>query len=145
MNAQLQAVISTPPQLTLTAQQSAALTAMLAFARGEHGARMMTLEGYAGTGKTTLVGELLRITTTTKWSRDNIRRSISQISRNRKCPHARRIQCCIDRYKNPEVGIKEGMIGLCHTCLGTNKQLLITDGSITCTECNTKKIGRAHV
>src|SRR5574337_1074309 len=60
MNAQLQAVISTPPQLTLTAQQSAALTAMLAFARGEHGARMMTLEGYAGTGKTTLVGELLR-------------------------------------------------------------------------------------
>ena len=46
--------------LTLTDQQSVALGSMLSFATGEHGARMMTLEGYAGTGKTTLVGELLR-------------------------------------------------------------------------------------
>lgn len=60
MNAQLKPDSTATSPLTLTAQQSAALTAMLAFARGEHGARMMTLEGYAGTGKTTLVGELLR-------------------------------------------------------------------------------------
>lgn len=43
-----------------TAQQASALEQMLAFATGEHGARAMTLAGYAGTGKTTLVGELVR-------------------------------------------------------------------------------------
>lgn len=43
-----------------TAQQAAALPQLEAFATGRHGARVMTLEGYAGTGKTTLVGELVR-------------------------------------------------------------------------------------
>lgn len=44
----------------LTTQQQAAYDAAMAFCAGEHGARMMTLEGYAGTGKTTLVGALVR-------------------------------------------------------------------------------------
>lgn len=48
------------PTIRLTGQQSAAFESILAFATGEHGAQMMTLEGYAGTGKTTLVGELVR-------------------------------------------------------------------------------------
>lgn len=60
MNAQVRSVPSEHSQLTLTDQQFVALAAITSFATGEHGARMMTLEGYAGTGKTTLVGELLR-------------------------------------------------------------------------------------
>src|SRR5574337_1063779 len=60
MNAQLRSVPSTRPQVTLTVQQDAALTAMTSFVYGIHGARMMTLEGYAGVGKTFLVGQLLR-------------------------------------------------------------------------------------
>src|SRR5574337_1026100 len=60
MNAQLRPVPSTRPRVTLTVQQDAALTAMTSFVYGIHGARMMTLEGYAGVGKTFLVGQLLR-------------------------------------------------------------------------------------
>jgi exodeoxyribonuclease-5 len=48
------------PMIQFTPAQTAALDALLAFANGAHGAQMMTLEGYAGTGKTTLVGELVR-------------------------------------------------------------------------------------
>lgn len=43
-----------------TTQQAGALPQLEAFATGEHGARAMTLEGYAGVGKTVLVGELVR-------------------------------------------------------------------------------------
>ncbi|HET7592545.1 MAG TPA: AAA family ATPase [Rhodanobacteraceae bacterium] len=43
-----------------TAQQASALDQLMTFATGKHGARAMTLAGYAGTGKTTLVGELVR-------------------------------------------------------------------------------------
>lgn len=44
----------------LTDQQMAAYDAAKTFCTGQHGARMMTLEGYAGTGKTTIVGALVR-------------------------------------------------------------------------------------
>lgn len=54
------AIHTLPRRLELTLQQRAAYDALSAFASGDHGARMMTLEGYAGTGKTTLVGELIR-------------------------------------------------------------------------------------
>jgi len=54
------AVHTLPRRLELTSQQRTAYDAAFAFATGGHGARMMTLEGYAGTGKTTLVGELIR-------------------------------------------------------------------------------------
>lgn len=46
--------------LILTEQQAAAFAAIRAFAVGDHGAAMMTLAGYAGTGKTTLVAKLVR-------------------------------------------------------------------------------------
>ncbi|MEO7917780.1 MAG: DEAD/DEAH box helicase [Dokdonella sp.] len=46
--------------LQLSTAQQSAYQALRAFATGEQGAQMMTLEGYAGTGKTTLVGELVR-------------------------------------------------------------------------------------
>lgn len=52
-----------PPAARFTPQnpqQAAAMELLTAFATGAHGARIMTLEGYAGTGKTTLVGELVR-------------------------------------------------------------------------------------
>ena len=46
--------------ITLTKSQSAALDALIAFATDtEPGFSLCTLEGYAGTGKTTLVGHLL--------------------------------------------------------------------------------------
>lgn len=48
-----------PSAITLTAAQQHALDAILAFAQGQHGASMMTLAGYAGTGKTTVVSELV--------------------------------------------------------------------------------------
>lgn len=59
------AALSEPAQqlakpLQLTPDQDAALRTITAFAQGTHGARQMTLEGYAGTGKTTLVSQLLR-------------------------------------------------------------------------------------
>ena len=41
-------------------QQAHAMESMEEFAMGTHGARLMTLNGYAGTGKSTLVGELTR-------------------------------------------------------------------------------------
>jgi exodeoxyribonuclease-5 len=45
--------------ITLTEGQQAAFNALLRFARGETDHAMAVLEGYAGTGKTTLVGMLL--------------------------------------------------------------------------------------
>lgn len=45
--------------ISLTQQQQAALDTLLRFARGETDHAMAVLEGYAGTGKTTLVGRLL--------------------------------------------------------------------------------------
>lgn len=57
----MSAVIRELPQHPkLTAHQQAACDAAAAFCTGQHGARMMTLEGYAGTGKTTIVGALVR-------------------------------------------------------------------------------------
>lgn len=53
-------VVELPKHPQLTSHQLAAYNAAEAFCAGQHGARMMTLEGYAGTGKTTLVGALVR-------------------------------------------------------------------------------------
>ncbi len=50
---------SVSPSFELTTQQAAALTQMLDFCTGA-GPGLMTLEGFAGTGKTTLVAELLK-------------------------------------------------------------------------------------
>jgi hypothetical protein len=46
-------------QLTLTTAQSAALDTLKTFATAREGHRMMTLEGFAGTGKTTIVSMLV--------------------------------------------------------------------------------------
>ncbi|MCQ4165121.1 ATP-dependent DNA helicase [Tahibacter harae] len=46
--------------MQLTAQQQAAYTAITGFANGAHDALVMTLEGYAGTGKTFLVAAIVR-------------------------------------------------------------------------------------
>lgn len=53
-------VVEMPRHPQLTNHQLAAYNAAEAFCAGQHGARMMTIEGYAGTGKTTLVGALVR-------------------------------------------------------------------------------------
>lgn len=50
----------TSAPITLTTPQTAALDALLAFASGEHGAQMMTLEGYAGTGKSLADDQLVQ-------------------------------------------------------------------------------------
>jgi exodeoxyribonuclease V len=52
--------LAPPAFVAQNPQQAAAIELLLDFATGAHGARVMTLEGYAGTGKTTLVGELVR-------------------------------------------------------------------------------------
>lgn len=54
-----QAPTGAPTGIVLTQQQQAALDTLLRFARGETDHAMAVLEGYAGTGKTTLVGRLL--------------------------------------------------------------------------------------
>lgn len=46
--------------MNLTPQQQHAFDAILQFARGKHDAQVMTLEGYAGTGKTFLVAAVVR-------------------------------------------------------------------------------------
>lgn len=48
-----------PSAITLTTAQQHAMDAIAAFAQGAHGAAMMTLAGYAGTGKTTVVSALV--------------------------------------------------------------------------------------
>lgn len=54
------AIIPISSKLQLTEHQKAAFNQLERFSLGQSDAAMMTLEGYAGTGKTTLVGELLR-------------------------------------------------------------------------------------
>jgi len=58
MNTTAEATVK--PAIKYTAQQQSAFELIRAFATGEHGAAMMTLAGYAGTGKTTLVSGLVR-------------------------------------------------------------------------------------
>lgn len=54
------AILAFTSKLQLTEQQKAAFDQIKAFAEGKTDTAMMTLEGYAGTGKTTLVSELLK-------------------------------------------------------------------------------------
>lgn len=53
-------VLPIKPRITPTPSQAAVLDTLAAFARGEYDNRLAVLTGFAGTGKTTLVTELIR-------------------------------------------------------------------------------------